>query len=276
MSRTKLTIVSHQRWRADDLAPFADVRADLGLDLDAAEDPDAFLWCPGGWAAPAVARHDRVRLSSAGPEWLDDLDVRLRGRDIRTSTAEELISSAQTCLPARVFAKLPEAKHEMFEAQVRSVGELVEDLRRLPDDEPVQVQTPVEFLYEVRCWVLGGDVVAHAVYMPGVARERWSQVNSPERDAEAVRWLASVISGARLEMPEAVVIDVGWCADPVAGRSGWCIIEANAPWSSDWYEADDLAAVIEAIVVSQSDVPDRWLWQPSPLLMRQAAGLLRR
>lgn len=56
MSRPHSTVVTHQRWRAEDLAPHAEVRLDHGLDTSAATDPDVALWCPGAWAAAASAQ----------------------------------------------------------------------------------------------------------------------------------------------------------------------------------------------------------------------------
>ena len=276
MSARPLTVVTHARWRAAELAEHIAVRHDFGLDLDAAADPAAVLWCPGAWAAAATMRYPHLRLSSAGPGWLDGLTPALTGRDIRTYTAAELAGTAADALPGRVFAKLPETKHERFEAKVRDVAALAGKCALLPGDEPVQVQTPVEFLYELRCWLRRGEVVAHSVYMPGVDRERWTALGNPDRDTEGLRWLRGLLAAGDLELPAAAVLDIGWCADPVSGRPGWRIVEANAAWSADWYCAEDIGAVFSTIAAAQFGVSDRWLWRPSPLLVNFTQGLLRR
>lgn len=275
MSRPHLTVITHQRWRADDLRPYADVRLDHGLDTAAAGDVDVALWCPGAWAAAAITRHPHLLLSSAGPAWLDHVYQLLAGRDIRTSTAADLIREASGERTDPVFAKLPETKHDSFSARTREVGELLAALYQLPPDEPVQLQTPAHFDYEVRCWLLGGQVVARAAYFPDVPREQWPASDDPGRSAEAAAWLAQHVPHY-LSVPPAVVIDVGWCVDPVVGPAGWRVVEANAPWSADWYDPDDMSAVVETIVASQRDVPAKWRWQPSPLLKRLSVGLIAR
>lgn len=176
----------------------------------------------------------------------------------------------------KVFAKLPETKHERFEAGVREIGDLCADLERLPDDEPVQVQSPTNFEHEVRCWVLSGEVVARAAYFPGIARENWPNHDDPEINTEAAVWLADLIVSGTVEVPPAVVVDVGWCDNPATGPAGWRIVEANAAWSADWYSPDDLNAVINTIDASQRGVSDRWLWRPSPVLVNWSAALSRR
>lgn len=275
MSRPRLTVVTHQRWRADDLSPYARVRLDLGLDTSAAGDHDVAFWCPGAWAAAAIARHPHVRLSSAGPMWLDRVYRFLVGRDIRTAAAADLIEEASGNRKEPVFAKLPETKHDSFTARVRDVGELLGELCRLPPDEPVQLQAPVHFDYEVRCWVLQGQVVARAAYFPGAPREQWPALEDPGRSANGAVWLTRLLPHY-LEVPPAVVVDVGWCTDPVEGPAGWRVVEANAPWSADWYTPDDMSAVVETIIASQRDVPGDWRWQPSPLLKRLSVGLTAR
>ncbi|SKT54485.1 Uncharacterised protein [Mycobacteroides abscessus subsp. massiliense] len=275
MSRPHLTVVTHQRWRAEDLSPYARVRLDLGLDTSAASDHDTAFWCPGAWAAAATVRHPHVRLSSAGTRWLDRVYRSLSGRDIRTAAAAELLRTATGERGDPVFAKLPETKHDSFTARVRDVGELLGELCRLPADELVQVQEPVHFEHEVRCWILDGQVVARAAYFPDAQREQWSALDDPGHSADAVAWLAHLIPHY-LAVPAAVVIDVGWCTDPADGAPGWRVVEANAPWSADWYTPTDMDAVVETIIASRREVPDEWRWQPSPLLKRLSVGLTAR
>lgn len=276
LSRPRLTVVTHQQWRRDDLAPHADVRLDLGMDTAAAGDQSAVLWCPGAWAAAAIARHPNLRLSSAGPRWLDRLPLAVTGREIATGPVRHLREILAVAEVDQVFAKLPETKRDSFPAEVRQITDLYDDLARLPVEEPVQVQSPVHFDYEVRCWISGGAVVASAAYFPDIARESWPDHENPAQSAEAAAWLNTVIAAGTVEVPPAVVVDVGWCTDPVSGPDGWRIVEANAAWSADWYAPDDMPAVIDTIAASQRGVSDRWLWRPSPALVNWSTALSRR
>lgn len=276
MSRPRLILVTHQTWRAEDLAPWADVRLDFGLDTAAGADAEAVLWCPGGWAAAATVRHRHLQLSSAGPRWLDYLPTELTGREIVTSEAGALRQTPPVIYGGTVFAKLPETKHDSFPAQLRSLDELLTDLSRLPDGEPVQLQTPVHFDSEVRCWVRDGRVVARASYFPDRAREDWLDLDDPVRATAAVLWLEEALVTCHVPVPPAVVIDVGWCSDPWFGEPGWRIVEANAAWSADWYGALELSSVVETVIASQVGVSDRWRWYPSLLLLHLSSGLAQR
>ncbi|KXO91109.1 hypothetical protein AXK58_21510 [Tsukamurella tyrosinosolvens] len=254
------------------MAQVADVRLDLGFDLEAAADPETVLWCPGGWAAAAVVRYPRLRLASAGPDWLGRRRTSNLGRRVWARTAAELAVGADAG-GSPVFAKLPETKHDRFPAEVRAADQLAHDASLLPVDEPIQMQTPVVFSHEVRCWVLDGRVVAHSEYFPDAPREHWPSLEDATRADQAVSWLQSVLPEEQ-PAPPAFVVDVGLSPGP--GGARWLILEANAAWSSDWYNAADLPAVLETMARSQRDVPAEWRWRPSPLLNRQAAGLLRR
>lgn len=276
VERPHITVVSQQSWRADELRPYATVRTDFGLDTNAAEDPTAALWCPGAWAAAAAVRHPHLRLSSAGPRWLDNLPLALSGRETLTDCAANWIRMPPATFEPRIFAKLPETKHELFPAGLRSVGLLVTELALLPGRELVSMQTPVHFTDEVRCWVLGGAVVAHTPYFHDVDRDEWNLLHNAARSASAAQWLGHKLSDGSVTAPPAVVIDVAWCIDPVVGAPGWRIVEANAAWSSDWYAAEDLAAVLDTVLASQHEVSDRWRWQPSPLLVDRSVALARR
>lgn len=271
----ELTLVTHANWRVQQLLEYTAARQHFGLDLDGADDPTAVFWCPGAWAAAATVRHPQLRLSSAGPRWLDMLPLALTGREIVTRTAG-VLAEAASGFAAAVFAKLPESKHERFVASVRAPLELAAACASLPAEEPVQVATPVRFSYEVRCWIRGGQVVAHSPYFADIDREQWQQRRVTACDREGRSWLQSLLAAGELELPPAVVVDIGWCADPVTGPPGWRIVEANAGWSSDWYCADDMSAVCATIAASQRDVPDRWVWKPSPVLIAAAQALLRR
>ncbi|GAS94835.1 hypothetical protein MMAG44476_22117 [Mycolicibacterium mageritense DSM 44476 = CIP 104973] len=270
----ELTVVTHANWRVQQLCEHTAARQHFGMDLDGADDPCALFWCPGAWAAAATTRYPQLRLSSAGPRWLDTLPVAVTGREIVTRTAGAVAETA-TGVGSSVFAKLPESKHDCFAAAVRTPRELADACARLPVDEPVQLSTPVQFAYELRCWVRDGQVVASSPYFVDVDRQVWPQRQMRTCDREGRGWLQSVLD-AGLDVPPAVVLDIGWCAAPATGPPGWKIVEANAAWSSDWYLADDMAAVCATVAASQRDVPDRWLWRPSPLLFTTCRAPLRR
>lgn len=227
-----LTVVTHAHWRVRELAAHTETCHDFGVDLDAASEPGNWFWCPGAWAAAATTRHRHVRLSSAGPRWLDQLPIELTGREIVSYSAGELAATVKSFVSDSVFAKLPETKHERFAAAVRGPAALAAACSALPPTEPVQLQTPVRFTNEVRCWVRDGAVVAHSAYIPDVDRELWLRLAVAEREREAVARLCEWLDTGALTLPPAVVVDIGWCTNPATGSPGWRIVEANAAWSA--------------------------------------------
>lgn len=272
-ARPTLTIVTHQQWRAEDFSEVADTRVDFGMDLTATDRPGS-IWAPGAWAAAAAAHDPDLHLTSAGPRWLDSLPLSLTGRPVMT-VPSAVASHLEDGAP-RQFIKLPETKHDKFPAAVRDVEHLDHDLALLPADEPIQLQGTVSFTYEVRCWVVDRAVVASASYFPDIAREDWQHFQDRRRDADGAFWLQRALDAhPEVTVPDSVVIDVGWCTTPYVGDPGWRVIEANAAWSSDWYEPSDIASVLEAISRSQRRV-SAWEWVPSPVLVRQSRRLLSR
>lgn len=141
----------------------------------------------------------------------DELVLRVPARFLQRSLVRRLLGEALAdSLPAFIKPVMP----KQFRGAVYSErSTLEEECRGLPPETPVFVSEPVRLTSEVRCFVLGGQVLDAAVY------EGTATVGPA---CEFVEALARVVS-----LPKSVVVDVGHIAD-----RGWAVIEFNAAWGA--------------------------------------------
>lgn len=141
----------------------------------------------------------------------DDLLLRVPpefiSRELHRRTLGEVLAG-----PFPVFVK-PMMPKQFRGAVYHSVDGIREECRGLAPDTAVFVAEPVRFVSEVRSFVLDGAVVDAAVY------EGTADI------ADAVSFISKLI--ASLDLPRAVVIDVGFIAE-----RGWALIEFNGAWGA--------------------------------------------
>jgi hypothetical protein len=162
-------------------------------------------------------------------DWLSKLPARWRGRDVRLTTLAEARK-----VPNRAFIKPAEEK--CFDAKVYSSGSELPLPGPLPEELPVLVQEVVEWKVEFRCFVLNRRVLTLSPYWRDGQTARDSAGNWPASESElktAKEFCEEMLRDASIEVPEAVVIDVG----TISGRS-WAVIESNAAFSSGIYGCD--------------------------------------
>ncbi len=141
----------------------------------------------------------------------------------------------------------------------------------LPPGTRVQVQEPVEFVAEMRCWIVHGEVVTYSWYRIDDqiwGCEDWSPPRAYIPSTQRMLCFARVVART-VDAPPGFVLDVGLTAD---GR--WLVVEANAAWSSGPYDGDP-AAILAAITAAHDfdgGYP-QWRWRPGVPL--QKAGPLR-
>ncbi len=140
-----------------------------------------------------------------------------------------------------------------FEAKVYETGERIEGGPLSTD--LIYTSEIVEFLDEVRCFVVAGQVLTSSLYR--VNKVVWDQSGVPEDqlrfdDHLAETRIPEMVAGIyrdHPEMPPAVVADFGRHAD-----GSWSLIEFNEPYASGLYWCD-VARCFDCIIASQSDNP---------------------
>ncbi len=167
-------------------------------------------------------------------DWLARLPLPLRRRALKFTTLGEARRLAQP-------AFIKPADNKCFQAQVYASGAALPRTAELPEDTPTLISEPVEWVVEFRCFVADRRVLAHSVYAREGALAQAEDGGWPcsqeERDA-ALSFAATLLADPRVEMPEAVVLDVGLIRD-----RGWAAVELNPAWGSGLYGCDPTRAL---------------------------------
>jgi ATP-grasp domain-containing protein len=188
-------------------------------------------------------------------DWLPELPEGYRKRAIRLATLADA-----RALTSRSFVKPPDEK--WFGAAVYATGREIEVAEGMEDTYPVLISEPVSFEVEYRFFVLDRAIAAGSIYIRGGAIARSGEGEWPADPADtaaATAFLEGMLKDPAVEMPAAVVIDVGRIQD-----RGWAVVEANPAWASGLCDADPLAVlgVLRRATVPRSALVDadrRWV-----------------
>lgn len=203
-------------WRTRRLSHIREA-AELADELD----PDEVAFYGETLAADALRHALRLSLLEPSHDFLPRLPGTHRLRSVALCTLEET-----RALRGPLFAKPVDDK--WFPAQV--FPDRVDIDPQIEGDLPVLVAEPVRFGLEVRAFVCQRQVVTLSAYIREgqLARAEggaWPLAEDEEAAARAC--LARVLADPAVELPAALVIDVG----EIVGR-GWAVVEANPAWAS--------------------------------------------
>lgn len=140
--------------------------------------------------------------------------------------------------------KLPEVKTDAFPAEIRSREKALIDCGRLCPDQLVQVSDASSFVNEARFFITNNAVTAWSWYRIGgqwFGDPEFGGQHAP--DPHRVRGLATEIARTA-KAPNGYSIDIGTSEDGTP-----LLIEANASWSSNPYDAD-ITGVFASIVAA--------------------------
>lgn len=212
--------------------------------------PEACVFYGEPLFAAVVADQLGLALYEPTLDWLADVPREFLGREVRAMTLAE----AQQ-IEHEAFIK--PADDKCFVAKVYASGAELGEREDLDADEVVTlVSEPVAWLWEVRCFVEGGQVRAHSVYMrEGELAEGFE---TTEEESERALEMAQRVL-AEVEVPPGVVLDVGCLGDGTMA-----VVEANPAWGSGVYgcETAEVLPVLAACVCDAASVPPelkRWV-----------------
>jgi ATP-grasp domain, R2K clade family 2 len=205
--------------------------------------------------AAVVADSLDVALIEPPFSWLADLPADLTKRKITFATLGEArrLASSRFVKPA---------DDKCFIAKVYESGADLPLPDGVEESTPVLISEPVSWELEFRCFVLDREVRTLSPYLRDgdlVKDEqgRWQASDAEWQEAEA--YAREVLADQRVELPPAVVVDVGIIKD-----KGWAVLEANAAWGSGIYGCDS-QRVLETVArcsLPKSEVPEadaRWV-----------------
>jgi len=162
---------------------------------------------------------------------------------VRLTTAAEARK-----LTSPAFLKPPNRK--TFPAKVYASGS---ELPEMPDDDPVLVSEPVEWLAEFRFFVRDRRVHAWSPYWldGALARRDDEWVVEPEMAKATRRLVDRMLADPRVDLPAALVIDAG-----VIKEIGPAIVEANEASGAGIYGCDprDVLEVLRAATIKDGGI----------------------
>jgi len=176
-----------------------------------------------------VAQTLGLKLQEPSLDWLPKLAPIWRGRDVRLTTLAEARNTS-----VRAFIK--PADEKCFDAKVYSSGAELPAPGPLPPNLAVLMQEIVEWKVEYRCFILNRKVVTLSPYWRDGRLAKTEDGTWPATEEElatANQFCEAVLADDSVEIPPAVVIDVG-----IMGNGNWAVIESNAAFSSGMYGCD--------------------------------------
>jgi len=192
--------------------------------------------------APTVARQLGLELVATPESWLPDLPEEYRRREVRLTTLGEV--PKEQC---PLFVKPPNEKS--FSARVYDdIEQLLKDYQ---PETAVLIASPVEWIAEFRCFCLDSRVRTLSPYLRNGQLSKLDGFAATYDELEDAREFAErVLRDKRVEVPRAIVLDVGTIAD-----QGWAVVEANAAWGSGIYgcEPNKVLNVLEHATVEYDE-----------------------
>lgn len=185
--------------------------------------------------------------------WLPRLKHEYRQREI---VAMDLDAARK--LPEDRFVKPVDEK--LFRSQVYAPGELAGVSQGLADTTAVLVSEVVEWQLEVRTFIHERRVVTLSAYLRDGELAQDAQGEWPLSDlerAEASQLLERMLADADVELPPALVLDVGRLRRGRDGLWQWAVVEANPAWASGLCgcDPDQVLALLRAVNLRASEVP---------------------
>jgi len=201
-----------------------------------------------------AAMADSLQLALIEPQfdWLSSLPFEYTYRKIFLTSLKEARK-----YPSTVFAK--PADDKCFAARVYENGLAIEASQLLPEETPVLLSEEVTWVVEHRYFIRERKVAATSPYLHNGEIIDDSFIESQSDAAERNNFVQKLLNDFQIDLPPAVVIDVGY----IAG-SGWSVIEANPVFGAGIYRCDPnlVLAVLERSMVSQHQISDsdkRWI-----------------
>jgi hypothetical protein len=173
-----------------------------------------------------MAENMNLGLLDPPDRFLTDLPEGFVNRHIEFTTVKALQYSKWT----RKFVK-PACASKPFQAGIYEKGmDIIVTNKYIDFRCPVYVSEIVEFVAEVRLFILDGNIISSDQYNLIIEKEP----EEVEKEAKEYGYmLLDYLHMSNTRLPSAVVIDVGYIQD-----RGWSVIEANQAYSSGIYTED--------------------------------------
>lgn len=226
------------------------------------ESADFLFWGAGKYAASIKQTLPNTHFQSPGAYWLSTVPTEYLQRVIHTTTFTKALED----LPAEVWLKLAEMKHEALPAKQYTKTELQTIYSTYPELGTCIVQwteTVLNLNYEHRFFILNDKPVTGSPYL--IDNIVYNKNMSWEKYAEAQDFAATVTETMAGKSPDSYVLDVA-----LNDNSTWVVVEANRTWSSGLY-GSEVKEVMKSLHVSMQ--PSNFEWKPDEIVHTYATKL---
>lgn len=198
--------------------------------------------------ADAVAEELGVSVLGPPDAWLPSLPARFLQRRVALEALGEALASG--AFPR--FVKPPDDK--LFPARVyRDADDLRSATPGFDEAAPVLTSDPARFIVEYRVFVAERAAAAASVYIRGGAIAAGWEERDGEREG-ALAFLSELLADTTIEMPPALVIDVG-----LLSTGAWAVVEGNPAWASGVCGCDPaLVLPVLAAATAPKSAGSRW------------------
>jgi hypothetical protein len=165
----------------------------------------------------------------------------------------QLMTYAELKQPIEKDCFIKPVHEKWFEAKVYRAGESIAANGCLPTDE-IYVQEIVKFVDEVRCFVLGNEILTSSLYRIGsvawdATNEKAEDINFDTRIRDTcipqyVKWIREYYP----YLPKGVVLDFG-----LTENGDWSFVEPNESYASGLYYCSP-EKCLEVIMASQENI----------------------
>ena len=199
--------------------------------------------------AEAVADQMELVLLEPAIDWLTSVPQKYLSRQMEFMT----LGSARL-LNSPAFVKPADGK--IFEPRVYASGNDLPSEEQVDQDIPILRSGIMDFRLEVRCFIVGREVMTMSPYwregeLARSADDQWPFL--PHEETDARTFAESVLSDASVALPPACTLDVGRTHEGT-----WAVIEANPCWGAGLYGCDpaQVLETIRAAILPKSLVKD--------------------
>ncbi|MEZ6141407.1 MAG: ATP-grasp domain-containing protein [Zavarzinella sp.] len=190
---------------------------------------DPVFYLEGLFASTIAEQFGRI-LPLPPANWLPSLPAEFRKRNI-----ELLPALAARQINHAAFFKPPNDKS--FPAGIYQSGAALPT--DIGENESILVAEIVSWEKEFRCFLLNREPQALSVYLRDGQSQKDQEYSAADVEiAEAEAFIQSICADTRIELPPAIVLDVG-----VIAERGWAVVELNAAWGSGIYGCDPVAVL---------------------------------
>jgi hypothetical protein len=185
----------------------------------------------GSDLALGIATQFRLALLEPSLDLLAKTPLEYRFRAVEYGTFSDLQN-----LKSPTFVKPADPLNKAFEAGIYADARAIRTPTKVLSATPILAAEPVDWLFEYRCFVLEGKVVATSPYLQ-FGRPIWrpfAQGGTARQESAAVRaFCERFLTRVKDLLPPAFVVDVGLIED-----RGWAVVEFNPAWCAGLLGAD--------------------------------------